>query len=63
MDYLNQATVLTTNYVNSLPGATLADKKAAVDYAVLTNQFKAAFPTYTLDYMITFGVYGLVASL
>lgn len=63
MRYLQQAETLTRQVVESLPGTTLADKKAKVDYAALTKAFEQAFPGYGLSYMVTYGAYGLVGSL
>lgn len=63
ISYLQKAEQITKEYVNSLTGTTLADKKAKVDYAQLQKLFEKAYPTYTLGYMISYGAYGLVASL
>jgi glyoxylase-like metal-dependent hydrolase (beta-lactamase superfamily II) len=61
--YLERAEQLTRNYVASLPGKTLTDKKANVDYAALTTLFERAFPGYELSYLIRYGSYGLVMAL
>ncbi|MBD2770017.1 MBL fold metallo-hydrolase [Hymenobacter sp. BT664] len=61
--YLTQAETITRSYVESLPGNSLADKKAKVDYATLTKAFEREFPGYGLSYMISYGAYGLVNSL
>lgn len=61
--YLTSAETIIKTYLNSLEGASLADKKTKVDYSVLTKNFENAFPGYSLSYMITYGAYGLVASL
>lgn len=63
IQYLQQAETLTRQAVEALPGATLADKKAKVDYAALTKAFEQAFPGYGLSYLVTYGAYGLVGSL
>ncbi|WP_046243388.1 MBL fold metallo-hydrolase [Hymenobacter terrenus] len=61
--YLTQAETITRSYVESLPGNSLTEKKAKVDYAALTKAFEQAFPGYGLSYMISYGAYGLVGSL
>lgn len=63
IQYLEKATQITKTYIESLSGATWAEKKAKVDYKVLTQIFEQTFPNYGLSYMITYGAYGLVASL
>jgi hypothetical protein len=61
--YLKKAEELAKLYINSLDGATFADKKAKADYKQLQNLFEKEFPNYTLGYMIGYGSYGLVRSL
>ena len=52
-------------YVDSLndPVDALTGDDAGTHYAALTDAAKAAFPDYALDYMITYGVYGLALAL
>jgi glyoxylase-like metal-dependent hydrolase (beta-lactamase superfamily II) len=61
--YLQKAERITRDYVDTLEGATLAEKKANVDYARLQKIFEEAFPGYGLGYMILYGAYGIVGGL
>jgi glyoxylase-like metal-dependent hydrolase (beta-lactamase superfamily II) len=61
--YLKTADALCLAYVNGLPGTSLDERKALVDYAALQSRFEAQFPDYQLGYMIAYGAYGIVASL
>jgi glyoxylase-like metal-dependent hydrolase (beta-lactamase superfamily II) len=63
IDYLKKAETITRNYINSLEGKTIDEKKAKVDYKQLTKLFETAFPDYSLSYMIEYGAYGLVMSI
>lgn len=57
--YLEKAESITKEFITSIPEG----DKSKADYAQLTAKFKEAFPDYGLDYMVTYGGYGIVASL
>ncbi|MFY7786331.1 MAG: hypothetical protein ACOVQA_00540 [Thermoflexibacteraceae bacterium] len=63
INYLQNADKITREYVNTLAGANLEEKKAKVNYADLQKVFEKTFPTYQLGYMVAYGAYGLVGSL
>ena len=62
--YLQKADELTTEYINSLGQAKneLETEKAEVHYNQLSEIFKSEFPNYKHEYMIQYGIYGLVNS-
>jgi glyoxylase-like metal-dependent hydrolase (beta-lactamase superfamily II) len=60
--YLKTADEIVHNYIHSLIGNNITDKKSKVDYTALTAAFEKQFPNYTLPYMITYGAYGIVAN-
>lgn len=61
--YLKKSEKLVRNYLATLPGSTIEDKKAKVDYKQLSKIFETSFPDYGLSYMVEYGAYGLVASV
>jgi glyoxylase-like metal-dependent hydrolase (beta-lactamase superfamily II) len=63
--YLEVMEGIVDDYVDSLenPVDALTGDDAGTHYAALTDAAKAAFPDYALDYMITYGVYGLALAL
>lgn len=62
--YLEKAAVLVENYIKQLGNrrAELSTDQAKKHYAALQALFQKEFPGYALDYMIGYGVYGLVNS-
>lgn len=61
--YLKKAHQLTKDYILSLEGSSLEEKKKKVDYQALTKIFQNNFSDYNLPYMISYGAYGLVESI
>lgn len=55
IEYLRKADDLVGAYVKGLSGA-------QPDFAKLQTTFEAAFPSYTLGYMVQYGAYGLVGT-
>lgn len=59
--YLETLDALVEDYVLGLedPAAALTGSEAGTHYANITAEAEAAFPSYGLSYLITYGVYGL----
>ncbi len=62
--YLNSADEIVTDYIKDLGDKKkeLTSDKAEAHYAAIQKIFAKEFPSYKLDYMIGYGVYGLVNS-
>lgn len=62
--YLEDMDGLVGDYVAGLqdPMAELTGADAGAHYAAITAEAEAAFPDYTLSYLVTYGVYGLALS-
>lgn len=58
INYLQKAEKLTKTYLS-----TINYDKSKVDYSILQKVFEKEFPNYTLGYMISYGAYGIVASI
>jgi hypothetical protein len=58
--YLQKAKKTVSHYLSTLEGKTAKEKKAKVDYKLLTKLFLHTFPAYNWDYKITYGLYGMV---
>lgn len=63
--YLGEIETLVRDYLGALddPQAALAGDDAGTHYTAITELARAAFPDYELDYLITYGVYGLALHL
>ena len=64
IEYLKKADSIVTSYIAKLGAkkSELQGDKAGQHYSALQAEFEKAFPTYSLGYMIQYGVYGLVNS-
>ncbi len=63
--YLGGMESLVRDYLATLsdPRAALTGDGADTHYAAITDLARAAFPDYGLDYLVTYGVYGLALAL
>lgn len=62
INYLEKANKLVESYIDSVNATELKTEKAYAHYKEISNLFKRNFPDYELNYMIEYGVYGLVNS-
>jgi glyoxylase-like metal-dependent hydrolase (beta-lactamase superfamily II) len=64
INYLRKANAIVAQYIANLDSkkSELLGDKAGQHYTALQAQFEKAFPSYSLGYMIQYGVYGLVNS-
>lgn len=62
--YLADMDAIVADYVADLedPMGDLTGAEAGAHYAAITEAAEAAFPEYTLSYLVTYGVYGLALS-